>query len=282
MSATYLLSLAWWYTNDPKYRLHAGKVLRTWFLDEATRMTPHLQHAQIIPCKNTGRAIGIIDFSQQYTDVLDGVALLNTVHDGAWSGADAAGFEGWNREFLGWLTGSEFGRTELAAKNNHGTFAAMQIAALALWLGDKATAAQQLENQKARIDQYIEADGRQPLELKRATSFHYSTFHLVAYLRMVAIGRQPGVNVDLWGYQGPKGQSIPAAVAYILPFASGTQPWPHSEAKFQRFAAYHIAQFGADMGMEAAKASLTLLEEPRTGGTWALSPAVQQLDSILN
>lgn len=280
MSSTYLLSLAWWYTDEPKYRSHAGKILRTWFLDEASRMTPHLQHAQIIPCKNTGRPIGIIDFSQQYTDVLDAVALLNTVHDVAWSKVDAVGFESWNREFLGWLTCSEFGRTELAAKNNHGTFAAMLIAGLAASLGEKTTAAQYLESQKARIDAYIAADGSQPLELKRTATFHYSTFHLVAYLRMVAIGRQQGIDVDLWGYQGPEGQSIPAAVAYILPAASGTQQWPHPDLHFHRFAAYDIVQFGADMGMASAKAILGQIEEPSTGGTWALSPAVQQLDSI--
>ncbi|GMK57857.1 hypothetical protein CspeluHIS016_0406910 [Cutaneotrichosporon spelunceum] len=98
---------------------------------------------------------------------------------------------------------------------------------------------------------------------------------------MVAIGQKKGVNVDLWGYRGPQGQSIPGAIEYILPAGAGTQAWPHSEAKFQRFAAYDIVHFGADMGMADAKAILGQLEEPFTGGTWALAPAVQQLDSIL-
>ncbi|BEI86642.1 hypothetical protein CcaverHIS002_0609290 [Cutaneotrichosporon cavernicola] len=282
MNSTYMLSLAWWYTGDYKYREHAGKVLRTWFIDEATRMTPNLQHAQIIPCANTGRFIGIIDFSQQYTDVIDAVALLNTGYDEAWCEADAASFEDWNRQFLTWLTDSPFGKAELGYQNNHGAFAAMQIAALASWLGDDATAARYLQDQKAHLDATISANGSQPLEIQRTTSFHYSTFALVAYLRMVAIGQKEGVDVDLWGYEGPEGQSIPAAVRYILPAAaSGAQAWPHPEINFKRFGAYDIVQFAADMGMKEAKDILDQIEEPFHGGTWALSPAVQQLDSTL-
>lgn len=282
MSSTYLLSLAWWYTDNVAYRVQAAAVLRTWFLNNGTRMTPHLEHAQILPCKNSGRAIGIIDFSQQYTDVVDAVGLLNTVYDLSWNETHAEAFKEWNRQFLTWLTDSKFGKEELAAKNNHGTFASMQIAALASWLGDKATAAKYLEDQKPRIDLYIASNGSQPLEIIRPTSFHYSTFTLVAYLRMVAIGRLSGVNVDLWGYVGSQGQSIANAVKYLLPYAAGDQVWPWPELHFQRFAAYDIVQFGADMGMEDAKTIISKLEEPRGGGTWALAPAVQQLDSILN
>lgn len=281
MTSTYLLSLAWWYTNDVSYRVQAAAILRTWFLNPGTKMNPHLEHAQIVPCKNSGRAIGIIDFSQQYTDVIDAVSLLNTEYDLSWNQTHADAFKEWNRQFLTWLTDSPFGQEELRAKNNHNTFAAMQIAALAAWLGDKATAAKYLEDQKPRIDQYIAPNGTLPQEIIRPTSFHYTTFTLVAYLRMVAIGRLDGVNVDLWGYQGPDGQSIQKAVEFILPYASGQEPWPYPELHFQRFAAYGIVHYAADMGMEGAKQVLGQLEEPLGGGTWALAPAVQQLDSIL-
>ena len=45
------------------------------------------------------------------------------------------------------------------------------------------------------------ADGSQPQELARTRSWHYSTFDLVAYTRLAAIGRH--VGVDLWAYRGP-------------------------------------------------------------------------------
>jgi hypothetical protein len=282
MTSAYLLALAWWYTDKPEYRIKAASVLETWFINEETRMTPHLEHAQIVPCKNTGRAIGIIDFSQQYTDVIDAVGLLNTVSDSAWDEKRADAFKEWNTEFLKWLTDSDFGKEELAEENNHGSFAAMQIAAISSWLGDKRTSTKYLKEQFTRIDNSIASNGSQPLELERQTSFHYSTFSLVAYLRMVALGRLKGVDVDLWGYTGSEGQSIPNAVKYLIPYAAGEATWPWPEKHFDRYAAYDIVNFAADLGMDEGKQAIDKLEAPPAGGTWAMAPAVQQLDSILN
>ena len=83
-----------------------------------------------VPCRYDGRAIGIIDFSQSYTSVLDAVALLET---GApeWTRADRKAMGEWNGDFLGWLRDSDFGQQEAAAANNHGTFYDMLVAGLA-------------------------------------------------------------------------------------------------------------------------------------------------------
>jgi hypothetical protein len=43
------LALAYRVTKEDRYAEHAGRLLRTWFLDEATRMNPHLRYAQAIP-----------------------------------------------------------------------------------------------------------------------------------------------------------------------------------------------------------------------------------------
>lgn len=281
MNSVYLLSLVWWHTDKAEYRQKCGEVLRTWFIDPKTAMTPHLLHAQIQPCKNSGRAIGIIDFAQQYTDVIDAVALLDVQHDGAWSAQDSEAFKAWNRQYLSWLTDSEFGKAELAAKNNHATFAGMQIAAIAAFLGDKGKAAQYVTQQRDLIPARIDPDGSQPLEIVRPTSYHYSTFTLVAWLRLVAIGRASGVNVELWCYKGPDGQSIQNAVKYILGAACGGD-WPHEELNIKRFAAYGIVHYAADLGLEEAKQAVGCAERPtKTGAFWNLGPAVQQLDSIL-
>jgi hypothetical protein len=217
--SSYDLSLAWYYTGDRRYAEKAGQILRTWFLDPATRMNPNLTHAQFIPCKYDGRAIGIIDFSQSYTSVLDAIALLETGAPG-WTGADRTGMKKWNTDFLGWLTGSDFGSQEAAATNNHGTFFDMQLAGLAYAIGDTSLARQTVLNARTkRIVPQIAADGSQPQELARTRSWHYSTFDLVAYTRLAAIGRN--VGVDLWGYRGPDGQSLFKAVDYLLPAATG-------------------------------------------------------------
>lgn len=272
------LSLAWYYTGRARYAEQASTALRTWFLDPATRMNPNLNHGQFIPCKYDGRAIGIIDFSQQYTSVLDAVAVLDLGAPG-WRAEDRARMRDWNKKFLNWLVTSPFGKEESAAENNHGTFQDMQIAALALATGDKALAAKTVRAAgKLRIDPQIAADGSQPQELARTRSWHYSTFDLVAYARLAAIGRQ--VGVDLWGYRGPQGQSLFKAVDYLLPAATGAAAWPHPELEFYRYAASDVVHAAADAGDQKARAAVPRLQAPPAGDLWLLRPAAEQLDSI--
>ncbi|WP_333739801.1 alginate lyase family protein [Streptomyces sp. IBSBF 2806] len=276
--SAYDLSLAWYYTGDKRYAAKAGQILRTWFLDPATRMNPNLDHAQFIPCKYDGRAIGIIDFSQSYTSVLDALAVLDTGAVG-WTKSDRAGMARWNSDFLRWLTDSEFGRQEGAAANNHGTFYDLQVAALAYATGDEDLARRTaLSARTARIAPQIAADGSQPQELARTRSWHYSTFDLVAYTRLAAVGRHVGVN--LWKYRGPDGQSLFKAVDYLLPAATGTAVWPHPELEFARYAATDVVHAAADAGDGRAQRAVPSLQEPPGGDLWALRPAAEQLDSI--
>lgn len=276
--STYDLALAWYYTGRKEYAEKAATVLRTWFLDPDTRMNPNLDHAQFIPCKYDGRAIGIIDFSQSYTSVTDAVALLGTGAPG-WSKGDRSAMGEWNKDFLGWLVNSDFGKEEGAAENNHGTFYDMQVAALAYATGDTALARRTvLDARTKRIAPQIAGDGSQPQELARTRSWHYSTFDLVAYTRLAAIGRH--VGVDPWSYRGPDGQSLFKAVDYLLPAATGATAWPHLELEFHRFAASDIVHAAADAGSAAAKRAVPHLETPPGGDLWALRPAAEQLDSI--
>ncbi|GAA4812766.1 alginate lyase family protein [Streptomyces ziwulingensis] len=278
VDSVYDLALAWYYTEDGRYARKAGQILRTWFLDPATRMNPHLDHAQFIPCKYDGRAIGIIDFSQSYTSVLDAVALLNTGAPG-WTAADDTGMTRWNKDFLTWLRDGDFGRQEDAATNNHGTFYDMQLAALAYVTGDKTLARDTVRRAATRrLTPQIAGDGSQPQELARTRSWHYSTFTLVAHTRLAAIGRHVGVN--LWAYRGPEGQSLFGAVDHLLPAATGTTAWPHPELEFHRYAATDVVHAAADAGDPRARAALRSLEEPPGGDLWSLRPAPEQLDSI--
>jgi hypothetical protein len=276
--STYDLSLAWYYTGRKQYAEKAATVLRTWFLAPGTRMNPNLDHGQFIPCKYDGRAIGIIDFSQSYTSVLDAIAILNTGAPG-WSKSDRTAMLDWNSDFRDWLRDSSFGKEEGAAQNNHGTFYDMLLAGLAYATGDRDLARRTVLDARARrINPQIAADGSQPQELARTRSWHYSTFDLVAYTRLADIGRHVGVN--LWSYRGPDGQSLFKAVDYLLPAATGAEPWPYPELEFHRFAASDVVHAAADAGDRAARAAVPKLQTPPGGDLWALRPAAEQLDSI--
>ncbi|EJD44750.1 chondroitin AC/alginate lyase [Auricularia subglabra TFB-10046 SS5] len=273
------LAFAWYYTNNSAYSLHAANIVRRWFLDPATAMNPNVDHGQVITCSNTGRSIGIIDFSQMYTSVLDAVAVLDSGPAPGWAANDSAAFVAWNQKFYTWLTNSTFGKQERAQSNNHGTFADMQLAAIARFVGDTAGAMSIVSSAKAaRIDVQIASDGSQPQELTRTRSFHYSTFDLVAYTRLAQIAA--GLHVDLWGYVGAKGQSILKAVDFIVPAAAGTQDWTYSELNFTRFSASDVVHAAADAGDAVAAAAVSKLATPPKGDMWWVRPAAEQLDSI--
>lgn len=278
-NSTYVLSLAWYYTGKEEYATHAATILRTWFLDEKTAMAPNLNHAQIIPCANTGRSIGIIDFSQEYTNVLDAVAILSTGAP-AWKPSDHAAFQSWNEKFLTWLTESEFGKKEAAAANNHGTFANMQIAALALFTGNTTLARDTCKLMFGFVDKQIAADGYMPDEVARTRSWHYTNFNLGALLRWALVAKK--VGVDVYRYKGDKGQSLMQAARVVVPAAvSGKETWPYEDLEFQRFAGTDNVHAAALAGLREAKRAVKSLQAPPGGDIFPLRPAAQQLDSIV-
>ena len=82
------LTAAWKLTKDKRYAQHAAKHLRAWFLDEATRMNPHLKFSQAIKGRFTGRGIGVID-TIHLVEVARSIEVLES--SGALSKADLGG-----------------------------------------------------------------------------------------------------------------------------------------------------------------------------------------------
>lgn len=201
----------------------------TWFLTPATAVNLNLNHAQIIPCANNGRSIGIIDFSQEYTSVLNAAAILSSGAP-SWYATDTAGFKAWNIDFLSWFAGSKFGIEETAAKNDNGTFASMQKAGIALFVANNSLARIEVESTLPRITAYITANGLQPQELAHTRGWHCSNFNLVTHTRLAATGQH--VGVDAWGYKGLAGQSLNTAIKCVIPAATGEKTWAYPELDF--------------------------------------------------
>jgi hypothetical protein len=222
------LARAYESTHDEKYAAHAALLLRTWFLDPATRMNPHLNYAQGIPGLNDGRQIGIIEGTTIVGALENGQRLAGSAN---WTTADQTALMKWTADFLDWYLHSPFGIKEGNGANNHGTHYDVQVMRMALLLGQTDLAQQVAETAKARrIAAQIEPDGRQPLELARATSFGYSTMNLRGLTTLAQLAER--VGVDLWHYESPDGRSIRKALDFLLPYVTDPgKPWPYEQIK---------------------------------------------------
>ena len=225
IDAVQILALAHYFSGDKKYADGAVKRLRVFFIDTATRMNPNLQFAQAIPGVTQGRGIGIID-TRHMPQLVDAIRLLQPYP--GWTKRDATAFRSWCSQYLTWLETSKNGRDEKSQKNNHGTWYDMQVAALALFLGQTDLARTVIgTSTKQRIDSQISADGSQPLELARTRPLHYSLFNLDAFTQLAEMGRN--LSVDLWSYTSPNGGSLRKALLFVVPYAYTNLQFPKTD-----------------------------------------------------
>lgn len=216
------LAWAYYFGGEDRFAEKAAALLRTWFLDPATRMNPHLEFAQFIPGVCLGRGIGIIDTSTVLLDLLDAAALVSA--GGALSSKEQDFLCAWMESFRDWNYESVNGQDEARQHNNHGTYYDMQQAGLEIFTGRPQAAAQILRDaREKRIASQVMPDGSQPHELARTRSLGYTTMNLRGFVNLACLGKK--VGVDLWRWQTSDGRGIRAALDWLCPYVSGEQAW---------------------------------------------------------
>ena len=234
ISAVSTLGLAYHLSRREDYAAHAALLVRTWFINPATRMNPHLQHGQGIPGINDGRGIGIIE-TRGLPALLDGVIAISS--SAAWTTADEKALQVWMREYLKWLLESSHGKDESRNGNNHETYYDVQVAGLAFYTGQSDVARRTLEESRRRIGRQIEPDGRQPRELERTRSWDYSIMNLTGFFDLAVLADK--VGLDLWNYRTSDGRSIRQALDFLVPTAAGERKWTYEQINELRPASLH-------------------------------------------
>ncbi len=245
ISAVRELARGWYFTQEPAYAERAARLLRTWFLDPATKMNPHLEYGQAIPGLTQGRGIGIID-TTGLIDLVDSVGLLES--SDAWTDDDQRQLQQWFGQYVDWLVHSSHGRDEDRTSNNHAVWYDAQVASFALFAGEEETARRMLAQVgPRRIATQIEPDGRMPAELARTKSFSYTSMNTRGFLRLAQLAGN--VDVDLWNYRTADGRSLATALDWLAPYVLVEKPWtgkqisridPARSASLYRQAALHL------------------------------------------
>ncbi len=225
-NAIYILSMAVNASQDVGkkeiYKNYALSTIRTWFVNDETRMTPNLEFAAIKPGENTGNFWGIID-GVGLVQVAEGIG--NMERAGLIDKVTLDGAKKWFGQYLDWLLTSEKGignpnagnekerGGERAMPNNHGAFYDVQVAYIADFLGKENVVKQALESTKERIKTQINPDGEMPEETRRGNmSLDYQVFNLFALSEMAVIAKK--YNLDLWN-ETVDGKSIKQAFHYV-------------------------------------------------------------------
>ena len=97
---TTCLALAWKALGESTYAERAAQLIRTWFLDERTRMNPHLRFAQIVGETRSKKGYGILEFKDVYY-FLDAVRIVE--QSGALTKVELARLREWFTTYAGWL-----------------------------------------------------------------------------------------------------------------------------------------------------------------------------------
>lgn len=213
VEAVEILGLAGYVLDEPAYADRAGALVRTWFLDESTRMNPHLEYAQRIPGRTEGRGIGIVD-TDRFPTLCDAVELVRET--GGVSADEYAAIRAWFDEFLTWLFESAHGRDESAHPNNHGTWYDAQTLGLAQFLGREDEARHLVRTAhvgERRVAAQVTEDGRQPEELARTRPYSYSVYNLQGLATLARLYEH--ADADLWSFEKRYGGSIRAALDWL-------------------------------------------------------------------
>ncbi|MFB0712457.1 alginate lyase family protein [Buttiauxella noackiae] len=218
------LGLAWYFTGHRKYAQAAAEQIKCWFLDEKTRMNPHLNYGQAIPGIVSGRGTGLIDTRLLWM-VIDTIGLISPA--GVLDTDDIIGLHQWFRDFNHWMFYSEVGHSEYVWHNNHGTWYDAQRVANALFYGDKGLVARIIQQGiTQRMAAQIDQEGKQTMELERPVPFHYSLFNLEAHLLLNRYAEH--VEFDRWDAV-QDGRSVKLGIDYLMPFIADPDLWPYSD-----------------------------------------------------
>lgn len=213
------LALAWLLQPDPGTTDALAARLRTWFVDPATAMEPHLRHAAALPGVHDGSWLGLIE-GARLVGLVDDLDLVAAREPTPSLRQALAGTRAWMARFADWYRTSEQGRRDAAATNNHGLWYHLQTLA---WAAFADPADRDLPLLRERLTASALAQvgpaGTLPQELARPNALGYVVFTLLALA--AATERLEPHGTRLLEATTPSGARVGEAFTWLAEHAHG-------------------------------------------------------------
>lgn len=220
----YTLALAYYFTGRNDFARHAASLLRTWFIDESTRMNPNAEYGNGIPGVRKG-GFPVARFGMIFRQVYDAAGIIEG--SPAWSGEDRKALQEWTRRFMQWAETSRYGKKEKKAENNHGTFYCLIAALQAMYIDDYDRAREILQCfMLRRIRRQFKPDGTQPFEMIRPKNYFYHIFNLEAAFDIAQLADHFD-DIDIWNFETIKGAGLRRSIEFLLPYLVEQWQWDY-------------------------------------------------------
>ncbi|KAH8922228.1 chondroitin AC/alginate lyase [Atractiella rhizophila] len=213
--------------SGDKYATRAVEWLKIWFLEEETRMNPHLNYAQLIRGlgRNVGAHIGVLDFKSM-PKLVSAVLILRQGRSAALTSDIDRGLIAWFDDFVVWLKTSDVAKDERRSMNNHGTFYYNNIVSSQILTGNYSGARQTLDRFfSLQFPGMIDVNGEQPREAIRTRPFHYRAFNLQAMVHNIKLAAflAPSDSPSPWLRTTDGGANIQTAVDFAMMVDAGNE-----------------------------------------------------------
>lgn len=224
-------SVAYYLTGEDNYYSAAINQLKTWFVDEDTKMYPNFEFAQVVKGvkNNKGVAYGLADLSG-FNKLIESIMLLD--QSKKIDPKLMTPIKEWFIQFQKWLLRSEQWKVYSKSTNNITSTCYSTLVEISLFVGRKRTAKKLAKSFKARIiDVQIDKEGKQPSELKRTYAFGYSVANLREIIDFCLIMEGQGIH-----FYKQNQRKIDNAFSYLYQFVGHQEDFPYKQiAKWDNY-----------------------------------------------
>jgi hypothetical protein len=175
-----MYSLAYFYTNDPKYAEKGVRLVRKWWLDQVTGMLPSMEYVSFNRDK-LSRGVGFIEM-KDIAWALDAVELLKQSQ--VWTDEDSEQLQDWCSSYGNWISTSFIAKTQANETSDQGWYYTLQAAAIRKCAG--ASDKEVEEFVKGKVKELtrgtFENSGILPVEPNRTRAVHDHYFAMYAVI----------------------------------------------------------------------------------------------------